>query len=638
MKFLTKWLSRFATGRALAFSVPVKLVGHYRLRAPGRRAPPEQTTPPMYYDDRLATVLRTGVSSDRSARIQLRQLLDLLGSLPTGATGPQVASGFERLSELALRVPPDQRAAIISDRAVRLTNPRLVAVLAGNDPAIAAAAISSARLTSAEWADLIPRLPVQARGLLRHRRDLGPEPQELLQRLGIHDLVLTGPDAAVPANPSEPTPDDEPLELVTLAPDHMEIGPEAQKSQPADIQDRESPEIGALVRRIEAFRKARETATAAQTLRSNDAPRLPLEELQPEPASKGQPLAFDFATDAAGRINWSDPAIAPMVIGMALAVQQPGSAASSAPIVLAEMKRHLPVNGGTVILSGAPAISGRWRIDATPRFSTNGGHFIGYCGRMRRDIGLPVSKNATEHEPADRIRQMLHELRTPVNAVQGFAEIIQQQLYGPTPHEYRALAASIASDAARILAGFDELDRLAKLESGAMELEAGEADMATLLSAMAAQLESHLRARSSALTVWGNDAPALVPLAKSEAERLAWRILATLAGAVTAGEQLDLHIVREAERVIFAFELPVAFADTGDLFAASAQGTPQALNAGMFGAGFSLRLARAEALAAGGMLRRDGDILRLVLPLLTLEAKEPSDSNASGNARGKRTA
>ena len=99
----------------------------------------------MYFDDRLATVLRTGVSSDRSARIQFRQLLDLLGSLPEGANGPQIASGFDRIADLAGRVPAEQRAAIIRDSAARLTNPRLVAILAGNDAAVAAATISSAR-------------------------------------------------------------------------------------------------------------------------------------------------------------------------------------------------------------------------------------------------------------------------------------------------------------------------------------------------------------------------------------------------------------------------------------------------------------------------------------------------------------
>jgi signal transduction histidine kinase len=62
-------------------------------------------------------------------------------------------------------------------------------------------------------------------------------------------------------------------------------------------------------------------------------------------------------------------------------------------------------------------------------------------------------------------------------------------LFGPAPHEYRALAATIAADAARVLAGFEELDRLARLGSGTLELERGEADLAAILSSTAAHLQ-----------------------------------------------------------------------------------------------------------------------------------------------------
>jgi len=54
-----------------------------------------------------------------------------------------------------------------------------------------------------------------------------------------------------------------------------------------------------------------------------------------------------------------------------------------------------------------------------------------------------------------------------------------------------------------------------------------------------------------------------------------------------------------------------------DLFAASAPLQQRALSAGMFGSGFTLRLARAEARAVGGSLERQDDALRLVLPILT---------------------
>jgi len=35
----------------------------------------------MLFDDRLATVLRSGAAGERAARTQFRQLLDLLGSI-----------------------------------------------------------------------------------------------------------------------------------------------------------------------------------------------------------------------------------------------------------------------------------------------------------------------------------------------------------------------------------------------------------------------------------------------------------------------------------------------------------------------------------------------------------------------------
>src|SRR5207302_1921157 len=110
-------------------------------------------------------------------------------------------------------------------------------------------------------------------------------------------------------------------------------------------------------------------------------------------------------------------------------------------------------------------------------------------GRMRRPKpATPMEPASAPESDADRMRQLLHELRTPVNAVQGFAEVIQQQLFGPAPHEYRALAAAIAGDAAQLLAGFEELERLTRLDSGKVELGKGGCDLAAIAQATVAQL------------------------------------------------------------------------------------------------------------------------------------------------------
>ena len=588
----------------------------------------------MYFDDRLATVLRTGMGSDRALRTQYRQLLDLLGTMPSDAEGPLVDSAYARLDALSRELPAVQRGAIIREPGMRLANPQLISALAGHEAQVSSAAMAVARLSDADWQALIPDLPLPARGFLRHRRDLENGANTMLQRLGIGDLVLPGPEVLelcdmaegadagetgqAPAFASAPS-----STLQPTAPDHAdEYG--------------ENLAIGALVRRIEAFQRARNNTNGNQQQvqpRSNEAPRLPLDDPQ-NARSRSTPAAFDFATDASSRVNWADPAIAPMVVGIALASEAADAPARLGQAALDALRHRQPLRGATATIAGAPAISGEWRIDASPRFSKDTGRFLGYYGRMRR---LPVAARQPVHEVdpmADRMRQILHELRTPVNAIQGFAEIIQQQLYGPAPHEYRALAATIASDAARILAGFDELDRLARLESGALELEEGCCDFIAVLSTLGAQIRPALLPRGSEMSIWGADGPAIVPLIYNDAERLCWRLLATVGAEASAGEEIDVHVAREGARIVIAIELPASLAGTSDIFSASLQSGQRTISAGMFGTGFTLRLARAEARAAGGSLIRDGEMIRLALPLLTAQEDLPSQSGNSAEGMG----
>lgn len=576
----------------------------------------------MHFDDRLATVLRQPATGEVIARIQYRQLLDLLGTTPAGAEGEQVDGAFLRLAEISATVPAPVRTAMLAEQALRLRNPRLVALLAAAEPAPAAAAIDAADLSADQWLDLIPALPASARGFLRQRGDLAPDVAALLTRLGVHDRglppaehsAIEAPPAALPA--PEPTPSPAP----TVSP----LRAAAIPATPANDADAE-PEpvvavlpaapplehgdgIGAIVRRIEAFRRTRHDHA------SGDAPHLPLAELHPVPSR-----TFDFATDTEGRIVWAEPSMAPMAVGLRLAARDSEAPLRAGPGLVAAMRRRQPIDGEQVSIEGAPAIAGDWQIDATPRFEPLGGRFTGYLGRMRRPATTAIAVDdpaPAGNAEADRMRQILHELRTPVNAIQGFAEVIQQQLFGPTPHEYRALAASVVGDAARMLAGFEELERLARLDSGTLPIEPGPCDLAEVLGATVAQLEAFSQPRRSGFSVDIDPSTTGLPvtIARTEAERLIWRLLATLAGAAAPGEMLKLRARQRDGAVRVSVRLPslLALREDEALFQAAGSG-PQALSAGMFGVGFALRLARAEARAAGGALQRRGDRLRLTL-------------------------
>ena len=538
----------------------------------------------MQFDDRLATVLRNAAHSEPGARTQYRQLLDLLGSMPPGAASELVEAAYDRLGQLAEALPQAVQSAILRAPGLRLRNRTLVAWLARGEPQAAAAAMATAQLGESDWLYLIPRLPLTARGFLRHRRDLPFSARQVLERLGVRDLVLPEPD--LPG---------------ALFPEPVERRERAEETE-------DEAGIGALVRRIEAFQRARREGGTA--------PRLPLEETRPaetEFARRGQ--AFDFATDAEGVVSWADPAMAPLAVGLPLGPPRPGAVAVLDEAGARAMARRLPLRGARASLVGPPEIAGEWRIDAAPAFTPGTGQFAGYRGRMRRP--LPAVAAPAADSGADRMRQLLHELRTPVNAIQGFAELIQQQMLGSAPNEYRALAAAVAVDAARLMAGFDELERLARLETGALELDEGECDLRNVVARTLRRLEGVLRPRSARMELIAHGSPFTIGMAETDAGQLAWRLLATLAGALAPGEIIDVALASDGKHVTLEADLPAGLAVNGDPFAASTPGPPRAISAGMFGLGFTLRLARAEAEAIGGSLERHEDRLRLVVPALT---------------------
>lgn len=563
----------------------------------------------MYFDDRLATVLRIGPGGERAARTQFRQLVDLLGSAPRDAGGELLALANVRLGELNAAIDAGERAAILREPGMRLRNARLVRWLAEGETQVAAAAMAAARLTPEDWETVIPALPVPARSLLRHRRDLPRGTRDLLARLGIYDLILPEPEQIEGDEVAEA------LDAHVYADEPLELGPEMEILTEEDIDAESQTGFGELVRRIESFRQARGTLVRRRP--AGEAPRLPLGEIDDRDLRALQ--SVDFASDAGGRVVWAAAAAAPMAVGLSLMSSAPDAPARAGEATLAAMRGHQPVRDGRLVIEGAPAIAGEWRVDAAPQFLESGG-FAGYRGRLRRPP-RPLREPAPDRaRQADLIRQLLHELRTPVNAIQGFAEVIQQQVLGPAPSEYRALSAAIAMDAARILGGFDELDRMARLETGDLTLDAGSSDLAEQLDQAVQRLDGVLRPRSARIAISGTERACMVPLGPDDAAQLAWRVLGTIAGALSPGEVADVFLRRQDGRAMALIQLPAALEEHDDLFApVSAAGEKRGVSSGMFGPAFTLRLARAEANAAGGDLVRQGELLILSLPLLTGE-------------------
>ncbi len=309
----------------------------------------------MFFDDRLGTVLRQRTGGDVVSRIQYRQLLDLLGTLPSEASGPQIDAAYDpiadarapfetvvdRSSSSLLVEAPSARAGMLKEPGLRLRSARLVALLAGGEPSVATAAIQRAELTTEQWLDLAPALPIHARGVMRARRDLGEVVERRLARLGILDRGLPVSEEAAAAAVTEAAE-----KVVEFAPKVAATG-----------EPRPSPEgIGDIVRRIEKFRQARQVIEGEAA--AGDSPRLPLDEqggsMPPPPL-----LSFDFATDGEGRVIWAEGSAGPMAYGLRLASDDPLGALAASPAMVAAFRRRQPVRAALVNIAGAPAISGR---------------------------------------------------------------------------------------------------------------------------------------------------------------------------------------------------------------------------------------------------------------------------------------
>ncbi len=569
----------------------------------------------MLFDDRLATVLRKRAGSEAGLRTQFRQLLDLLGTRPTRLSGPALArlaakaralpaaevdrllvkptlatenprmgtiAGFVRLDELQRKIPQDVQSAILREPGLRLRNPAMVAFLAEGDPKPAAAAMATARLSEEQWLDLIPQLPVTARGFLRHRRDLPQGVKDLLGKLGVRDLVLPG----LPTQAETEAPASAP----TARPDLAATAP---------LRD---PAIADLRARIEAFQQNRTAASQH--------PRLPLGDAAPHRDSVPEKL-IDLATDAEGVVTHVEGRSAPLLVGLALASAHPGALVDLDEATRVQLLRRQPLRQAALTLDAAPEISGEWRMDAVPLFSPATGGFTGYVARLYRP-NLPAAEEERD-SPGDAMRQVLHELRTPVNAIQGFAEIIQQQLFGAVPHEYRAHAAAIAVDAAKLLAGFDEVDRLVKLESRAMDLEEGQTDFRAALADTIRRLEGVLRPRNAGFALEVSGSPFTVDLAREEVLLLCWRLLATAAAALGPGEIAELDLSGDGAELCLRLEVPETLRNAGPDTSRDGQ-RRKVVSAGMFGPAFTFRLVEAEARAAGGSLDCSGNTVELRLP------------------------
>lgn len=530
----------------------------------------------MRFDDRLETTLRQADDDGIGLPAKWQQLVDILAQNPSGFDPAAVASGLQKARQFMDMVPATVREQCVRALFGRLCSAPLLLLLSGDVPAVAAAAVSAARLSDHEWADIVPHMSTRARGFLRNRGDIGPMTLHALRSCSSADFVLARDKGAA--------------EAVVRAP---------QASQIRDIVDR-----------IEKLRLERE---------QHDPAEMPAEVSIERLVSFAEPIdEIRFETDEYGTISWMEGAPAGAVVGMNIA--EPAFDAGPGPDAYgaAAFRQKMPLENARMRLCGAPAIAGDWRINAAPLFEPASGRFNGYRGILRRPNLAEVAHiSEGDTHDAENIQQLIHELRTPLSAIIGFSEIIEQQLFGPVTEEYRTIAGNILHDAQRLLSGFDDLSTAAKIETGTYVTVVGSTDCDWL----SLRLAERLRELSDVLHVTLNlvHAHPVRPFALDNhvAERLFSRLLSAVIIGCEPGEILDGRF--RTERGLnavnrFVLSLPKKLADMGESELFGSGPIDDSHDAPLLGLGFSLRLVRSLARNVGGDLRFYNQALIVSLP------------------------
>ena len=573
----------------------------------------------MRFDDSLQTVLNADTTTAFGARAAFRQLVDLLCRRRVEPSDMLLA----RLRELRGRVDVATRTGVARGLALADPPPALVALFVEDEPEVAAAVLRAARLAPEEWEALLPTLGPLGRSVLRRRADLPPLVRRGLEAFGSTDFALGHDKPAAPVEDAAPAP---PPEAAPVAPDtspfravgalaaENPLVAEARRrggASPTHGSNGERFEIADLARRIEAYQRDR-------------VPVLP--ERTPAP----QVAAFRFETDATGTIRWVDTGPRGAIIGLSLSHRGDDPAPPVDGVAAGAFRKRASFDDARLQIAGDSLLAGDWRISGVPVFDEASGAFLGYRGRARRprfeeDAARPrPTRNVAGSEG---LRRLVHELRTPTNAIAGFSELIEQQMLGPVPDTYRERAAAIRRQAAGLIGAIEDLDLAARLESDALDLRPAPQPVAPLLARVAEELAplaalrgSHLSLPTAGEAIWSVDGRA--------AERLVARLLATLLSATTRGETLSVGLLAGEGEATLAIDLPQALAgrDEAALLAADDTGM-QDEDAPLLGLGFALRLVRNLAAELGGRFAV-ADRLTLTLPAVSNGAMEQASTFA----------
>lgn len=294
-----------------------------------------------------------------------------------------------------------------------------------------------------------------------------------------------------------------------------------------------------------------------------------------------------------------------------------------AEAIWAAFSRRRPFRGIDAVVGDRGCL-----LSGVPFFERGSGRFLGYrgTGQCVASGGLFGTGASSES-----LAKVAHEVRSPLNAIMGFAQMIESETLGAAPEAYRRRAGAILDNANRLLGALDDLTDAARLDRGHWPVDPAAVDAGALIERIAERHRALAAARDVAIAV--TVAPALPPALADERslDRAIRRLLAAVIAVAEGGETLLLGVQRAGADVRLFLTRPCALDElTPERLLDTASVAGEGSDAPLLGLGFGLRLVRQLAEAMDGAFAIEPHRFTLTLP--TSETSEQAVANEDQSA------